>query len=180
MSRSLLNGILQPLETCPIHSYQRNDFNLVLCCIVFLSESVPEPEIAATANASLEDASVPPPEFPDFDIFAPEATDRNAINLAALDVEATEFPGFDSLPPPPLLDEDNSLHLQAVLVQRCPRHFGPKSMQSEDVLCQSSEEMINEGTLASATGSVSSDLGMNGSHTTFNLSSEHSLPSEQV
>lgn len=151
----------------------------ILFFIFFFPESVPEPEIAVPANASLEDASVPPPEFPDFDISAPEATDSNAINLAALDVEATEFPGFDSLPPP-LPNEDNGLHLQAVLVQHCPSHFDTKNMQSEDAPCQSSEERRNEGTLASTTESVSSDLGMNGSHTTFNLSSEHLLPSEQM
>lgn len=146
---------------------------------VTFPESVPEPEIAAPANASLEDASVPPPEFPDFDISAPEATDSNAINLAALDVEATAFPGFDSLPPP-LPNDDDGLHLQAVFVQHCPSHFDTKSMQSEDAPCQSSEEMRNEETLASTTESVSSDPGLNESHTTFNLSSEHALPSEQM
>ncbi|XP_016103076.1 uncharacterized protein [Sinocyclocheilus grahami] len=139
-------------------------------------ESAPEAEIVATANASLEDASVPPPDFPDFDISAPEATDSNAINLAALDLEATEFPGFDSLPPPPPLpDEDDGLHLQAVLVQRCPSHFGPK--QSEDALCQSLEDA---GILTSATEPVTFDLRMNGSHASFNLSAEHQLPSEPM
>ncbi|XP_016368359.1 uncharacterized protein LOC107708601 isoform X2 [Sinocyclocheilus rhinocerous] len=139
-------------------------------------ESAPEAEIVATANASLEDASVPPPEFPDFDISAPEATDSNAINLAALDLEATEFPGFDSLPPPPPLpDEDDGLHLQAVLVQHCPSHFGPK--QSEDALCQSLEDA---GILTSATEPVTFDLRMNGSHAFFNLSAEHQLPSEPM
>uniref|UniRef100_A0A672S8F8 Uncharacterized LOC107562847 n=1 Tax=Sinocyclocheilus grahami TaxID=75366 RepID=A0A672S8F8_SINGR len=118
-------------------------------------ESAPEAEIVATANASLEDASVPPPDFPDFDISAPEATDSNAINLAALDLEATEFPGFDSLPPPPPLpDEDDGLHLQASL---------------EDA-----------GILTSATEPVTFDLRMNGSHASFNLSAEHQLPSEPI
>ncbi|XP_016320110.1 FYN-binding protein-like isoform X1 [Sinocyclocheilus anshuiensis] len=139
-------------------------------------ESAPEAEIVATANASLEDASVPPPEFPDFDISAPEATDSNGINLAALDLEATEFPGFDSLPPPPPLpDEDDGLHLQAVLVQHCPSHFGPK--QSEDALCQSLEDA---GILTSATEPVTFDLRINGSHASFNLSAEHQLPSEPM
>uniref|UniRef100_A0A8C1C103 Si:ch211-188c16.1 n=1 Tax=Cyprinus carpio carpio TaxID=630221 RepID=A0A8C1C103_CYPCA len=142
-----------------------------------LTESVPEPELVATANASLDDASVPPPEFPDFDVSAPEATDSDAINLEALDFEASGFPEFDSLPPPPALpDEDDGLLSQAVLVQHCPSHSGPKSTQSEDALCQSSEEMRN----VSNTESVTSDLRSNGSHTTFNLSSEHQLPSEPV
>ncbi|XP_050952723.1 uncharacterized protein si:ch211-188c16.1 isoform X2 [Labeo rohita] len=143
-------------------------------------ESVPESEILATGNPSLEDASVPPPEFPDFDLSVPEATDSNGINLAALDLEATEFPGFDSLPPPPLPYEDNGLDLQAVLAQHCPSHFGPKSMQSEDAPCQSLEEMRNVGNLTSTTESVASDLRINGSHTAFNQSSEHQLPAETI
>uniref|UniRef100_A0A8C1M3P9 Helically-extended SH3 domain-containing protein n=1 Tax=Cyprinus carpio TaxID=7962 RepID=A0A8C1M3P9_CYPCA len=142
-----------------------------------LTKSVPEPELVATAKASLDDASVPPPEFPDFDVSAPEATDSDAINLEALDFEASGFPEFDSLPPPPALpDEDDGLLSQAVLVQDCPSRSGPKSMQSEDALCQSSEEMRN----VSNTESVTSDLRSNGSHTTFNLSSEHQLPSEPM
>ncbi|ROL45912.1 FYN-binding protein 1 [Anabarilius grahami] len=141
-------------------------------------ECVPEPEILATGNASLEDATVPPPEFPDFDISAPEATDHNAINLAALELEATEFP--DSLPPPPLPDEDNGLDLQALLVTCCPNNIGPQNMQSGDVLCQSSDEARNVGILASATDLATSDLKRNGSHAAFNLNSEHQLPSEPI
>ncbi|KAK2901435.1 hypothetical protein QQF64_014340 [Cirrhinus molitorella] len=137
-------------------------------------EYVHEPEFFATGNPSLEDASVPPPEFPDFDLSAPEVADSNGINLAALDFEATEFPGFDSLPPPPVPNEDNGLDLQALLAQHCPSHFGLKNTESEDSLCQPSEEMRNVGILTSATESVSSDLRMNGSH----MSSEHQLSSE--
>ncbi|XP_042625280.1 uncharacterized protein LOC109100036 [Cyprinus carpio] len=140
--------------------------------------SAPEPEIVASANASLDDASVPPPEFPDFDISAPEAIDSNAINLAALDLEATEFPEFDSLPPPPPLpDEDDGLHPQAVLVQHCLSNFGPKSTQSEDALCQSLEDALIS---ASASEAVTSDLRTNGSHASFNLSAEQQLPSEPI
>lgn len=159
-----------------INSYQRTDFTLVLCFC--FSECVPEPEILATGNASLEDATVPPPEFPDFDISAPEATDHNAINLAALELEATEFP--DSLPPPPLPDEGNGLDLQALLVTCCPNNIGAQNMQSGDVLCQSSDEVRNVGILASATDLATSDLKMNGSHAAFNLNSEHQLPSEPM
>lgn len=137
----------------------------------------PEPEILATSNASLEDATVPPPEFPDFDISAPEATDHSAINLAALELEATEFP--DSLPPPPLPDEGNGLDLQALLVT-CPNNNVAHNMQSGDVLCQSSDEARNVGILPSATDLVTSDLKMNGSHASFNLNSEHQPPSEPM
>ncbi|XP_016363768.1 uncharacterized protein LOC107705130 [Sinocyclocheilus rhinocerous] len=195
-----LGGVMQPQKACkplpdlaslgptplkpprPPHvdlSKYKTGFHVCEPSEALTVESVPEPEIVATANASLEDASVrvPPPEFPDFDISAPEATDSNAINL---DLGATEFPEFDSLPPPPLTDEDGGLHSQAFLVQHCPGHFGPKNMQSEDALSQSSEEMRKVGTLASNTESVTSDLRLNGSHTAFNLSSEHQLPSEPM
>ncbi|XP_026053555.1 uncharacterized protein LOC113039719 isoform X2 [Carassius auratus] len=107
-------------------------------------ESAPEPEIVMFADASLEDASVPPPEFPDFDIFAPETTDSNAMNLAALDLEATEF---------------------------------PKSTKSEDAWCHSVEDALIS---TSATEAVTSDLRTNGSHATFNLSTEHQHPSEPI
>ncbi|XP_043111166.1 uncharacterized protein si:ch211-188c16.1 isoform X2 [Puntigrus tetrazona] len=127
-------------------------------------ESVPEPEPVAPADASLEDPSVPPPEFPDFDISAPEATDSSAINLAALDLEATEFPAFDPLP-----GEDAGV----LSVRRGLNHFAPNCMQSEGALCRSWEDLRNEGALASNTESVTSDLRMNGSHATFSLSSEH-------
>ncbi|XP_026062824.1 uncharacterized protein LOC113046142 isoform X1 [Carassius auratus] len=140
------------------------------------TEAVPEPELEATVNASLEDASVPAPEFPDFDISAPEATDSNGINLVALDLEATEFPELDSFPPPPplpLQDEDDGLRSQAVLVQRCPSPLRPKSMRLEDALGQSSEEVRE----VSSTEPVTSDLRPNGSHTSFSLSREHQLPS---
>ncbi|XP_051738672.1 uncharacterized protein si:ch211-188c16.1 isoform X2 [Ctenopharyngodon idella] len=141
-------------------------------------ECVPEPEILTTGNASLEDPTVPPPEFPDFDVSAPEATDRNGINLAALELEATEFP--DSLPPPPLPNEGNGLDLQALLVTCCPNNIGAQNMQSGDVPCQSSDEARNVGILASATDLAISDLRMNGSHAAFNLNSEHQLPSEPI
>ncbi|XP_016348523.1 uncharacterized protein LOC107693593 [Sinocyclocheilus anshuiensis] len=195
-----LGGVMQPQKACkplpdlaslgptplkpprPPHvdlSKYKTGFHVCEPSEALTVESVPEPEIVATANASLEDASVrvPPPEFPDFVISAPEATDSNAINL---DLGATEFPEFDSLPPPPLPDEDGGLHSQAFLVQHCPGHFGPKNMQSEDALCQSSEEMRKVGTLASNTESVTSDLRLNGSQMAFNLSSEHQLPSEPM
>uniref|UniRef100_A0A8C2I189 Si:ch211-188c16.1 n=1 Tax=Cyprinus carpio TaxID=7962 RepID=A0A8C2I189_CYPCA len=169
-----LGGVMQPQRACkplpdlatlgptpskpprPPHvdlSKYKTGFHVCEPSEALTTESVPEPELVATANASLDDASVPPPEFPDFDVSAPEATDSDAINLEALDFEASGFPEFDSLPPPPVLpDEDDGL------------------------LSQSSEEMRN----VSNTESVTSDLRSNGSHTTFNLSSEHQLPSEPV
>ncbi|XP_051985180.1 uncharacterized protein LOC127645564 [Xyrauchen texanus] len=132
-------------------------------------EFVPEAEILAVSNAPLENATVPPPEFPDFDIPTPGDTDSSAINLAALELEATEFPESDSLPPLPVPDEDNSLDFQTVV------------MRSRDGLAGSIESSRSVEIMTSLQSvvppePVTSDLQMNGSHTAFNLSIEHQLP----
>ncbi|XP_056118775.1 uncharacterized protein si:ch211-188c16.1 [Rhinichthys klamathensis goyatoka] len=107
----------------------------------------PEPEVSAPADAPLEDTSLPPPEFPDFDVFAAEAADSDAIDLAALELEATEFP--DSLP-----EEHNGP------VTFSPGDAGAQDTPSGDALAQAT----------SAAVLATSDLKMNGSHT------EHQQP----
>ena len=69
-----------------------------------------------------ESQTVPPPpefdapEFPDFEASVLEALNSNLINLAALELEATEFgaPQVDSLPPPPppKPEEANDMDIQ--------------------------------------------------------------------
>ncbi|KAK7158476.1 hypothetical protein R3I94_004942 [Phoxinus phoxinus] len=118
----------------------------------------PDPE----ADASLEDTSLPPPEFPDFEVFAAEAAGGEAIDLAALELEATEVP--DVLPPPPP-EELSGPRSQAVPVTCSPGDAGPQDTPSGDASAQSSEH---------ATSAATSDLRMNGSHT------EHQLPSQPV
>ncbi|XP_077098200.1 uncharacterized protein LOC143749662 isoform X2 [Siphateles boraxobius] len=108
----------------------------------------PEPEI----SASLEDTRLPPPEFPDFDVFA---ADSDAIDLAALD-----FPG--SLPPPP------EEHIGPVTCSP-----GPQDTVSGDALAQASEQDTSAGI------SVTSDLRMNGSHTEHQLPSQPVLSKER-
>ncbi|XP_073704298.1 uncharacterized protein [Garra rufa] len=177
-----LNGVKQPEKACkplpdlaslgpvpskpprPPHvdlSKYKTGYHISHQSYALTIESVQKLEILATANPSLEDASIPPPEFPDFDLSVPESADANGINLAALDLEATEFPGFDSLPPPPVLNEDNGLDLQWA---------GLKNTE------EPSEEMRNVGILTSTTESVASDLRMNGPL----MSSEHQLPLETI
>ncbi|NP_001170918.1 uncharacterized protein isoform X1 [Danio rerio] len=119
------------------------------------TESVPENETLTVGNAAL-DESLPPPEFPDFDMSAPEAADSSAINLAALELEATEILASDLSPPAPAADEDNNLD------------------------SQSSEEKRNVGVLPLTTETVTSDLRVNGSHTNVSLSSEQQRSSEPV
>ncbi|XP_067308351.1 uncharacterized protein si:ch211-188c16.1 isoform X2 [Pseudorasbora parva] len=138
----------------------------------FIVESAPELEILATGNASLEDASLPPPEFPDFDDFAAEATDSDVINLATLELEAKEFP--DYLPPPPPPEEHNGLDLQAMLDAHCPGNTDPQNMQSGDALSESPEQATSVVILPSATDLPTSDLRMNGSH------AENQPPSQTI
>ncbi|KAI7809994.1 hypothetical protein IRJ41_020691, partial [Triplophysa rosa] len=139
-----------------------------------------EPEILASRNASIEGATVPPPEFPDFDSFAAEAKESNAMNIAALELEATEFPESGSLPPPPLPDEVDGVRFQAPLVQRSPSRDGSQNMWSGEVHTGSLEEKRNVKILSSVAPSepVSADVGVNGSHVSNHSSGEQQLPSE--
>ncbi|XP_036452862.1 uncharacterized protein si:ch211-188c16.1 [Colossoma macropomum] len=74
------------------------------------------PDTIATDVMDPESQTVPPPpefdapEFPDFEASVLEALNSNLINLAALELEATEFgaPQVDSLPPPPPKPEETN------------------------------------------------------------------------
>ncbi|XP_051553460.1 uncharacterized protein LOC127440724 [Myxocyprinus asiaticus] len=134
-------------------------------------EFVPESEIFAVSNAPLQNTTVPPPEFPDFDIPVPGDTVSSAINIAALELEATEFPESDSLPPFPVPDEDSSLDFQAVVIRSKEGLAGSvESSRSVEIMTSLQSVVPPEP--------VTSEVQMNGSHTAFNLSTEHQLPSE--
>ncbi|XP_051990430.1 uncharacterized protein LOC127649398 [Xyrauchen texanus] len=113
-------------------------------------------------NETVENATLPPPEFPDFDIPAPEDTDCSAINLAALESEVTEFPECDPLLSSPLQDEVNGLDFHATELRRL------------EVLTSQQSVIPPEPEPAT------SDIQINGSHTAFILSTEHQLPSEPI
>lgn len=169
-----------------IHSHIKINihFNLFSksSCVCIVSEC--EPEIQATRNGPTEGVTMPPPEFPDFDSFAPEPKESNAMNIAALELEATEFPESGSLPPPPPPDEDG-VHFQAPPVQHSPSHVGSQNMWSGEVHTGSLEEKRN-GKILSYLQSiappepVSADVGVNGSHAENNSGSEQQLPSESM
>ncbi|KAA0719539.1 hypothetical protein E1301_Tti018437 [Triplophysa tibetana] len=120
-----------------------------------------EPEILATRNALVEGSTGPPPEFPHFDSFAQEAKEGNAMNIPALELEATEFPETSSL-----LNEGDSVNFQAPLVQHSPSRDGSQNMWSGEVLTGSLEEKRNVKILSSVAPSepASADVEANGSH----------------
>ncbi|XP_073720497.1 uncharacterized protein [Misgurnus anguillicaudatus] len=150
------------------------------------TERKPESEFLATRNATLENPTPPPPEFPDFDTCAPDTNDSNPINIAALELEATEclHRVSDSLPPPTLPDEDDGLRVRATLVQVSAGHVGPKNTWSGELHSGSVDEESRSVEALPYLQSVpppetvTADLGENGSHAAFNLSSEQQLTSE--